>query len=66
MNINHHTCRHHEVMICKGRGPHQYQLKCVPCNKHIQWLSAKSALHLIRDMNIAQNKIRAKSKVSTK
>ena len=52
-----HSCRYHEVMICKGRGPHAYQLKCVPCNKHLQWLSTKTALQLMSDLVKIKNQL---------
>ena len=31
----------HQCRIQYGKGPHKYQLWCVPCNKHVQWLSYK-------------------------
>jgi hypothetical protein len=33
----------HEVKIhlTRGLGPHYAALRCVPCNKHIQWLSQR-------------------------
>ena len=66
MNHNWYKCRHHEVTIVKGKGPHSYELRCMPCNKHIQWLSTRTALHLCRDMNIAQAKIRSLVRASDK
>lgn len=37
--LNNHDL--HEVIIhsTRGSGPHYAALKCVDCNKHIQWLS---------------------------
>lgn len=35
-NHNNHTVRIHPT---RGHGPHHAALRCVDCNKHIQWLS---------------------------
>lgn len=38
------NCANHEVEIRPGSGPHNYQLWCKVCNKHIQWVSNKDAI----------------------
>jgi hypothetical protein len=32
-----HTVRIH---LCRGLGPHYAALRCIDCNKHIQWISS--------------------------
>ncbi len=32
-----------QVHLTRGRGPHYAALRCVKCNKHIQWLSESQA-----------------------
>ena len=50
MNTNWHSCKNHEVEIQRGRGPHTYELRCKVCDKHLQWLSTRSTLHLMSDL----------------
>ena len=42
----------HEVKIhlTRGLGPHYAALRCVKCNKHIQWLS-RQAVEIIQQAN---------------
>lgn len=44
--LNNHDL--HEVIIhsTRGSGPHYAALKCVDCNKHIQWLNHKDTKNL--------------------
>ena len=40
----------HKIRIhfTKGIGPHYAALRCVDCNRHIQWLSAQQTDNLIQ------------------
>lgn len=40
------SCANHTVELRKGTGPHAYQLWCLVCNKHVQWVSAVNALKI--------------------
>lgn len=42
----------HQVKICltRGLGPHYAALRCVECNKHIQWLSQQD-VKIIKQAN---------------
>lgn len=35
-----------KIHLTRGLGPHYAALRCVDCNKHIQWLSTKDAEYL--------------------
>jgi len=37
---NRHDKHQVRIHLCKGLGPHYAALRCVECNKHIQWLSS--------------------------
>ena len=39
-------CANHSVELRRGSGPHAYQLWCLVCNKHVQWISAVNALKI--------------------
>lgn len=51
----------HEVSVhlCKNNGPHYAALRCVKCNKHIQWLNYEEANQVIA---VTRKKIPRKSK----
>lgn len=34
-----HDSHHTRIHLTRGQGPHYAALRCVECNKHIQWLS---------------------------
>tara|TARA_R110000787_G_scaffold220304_1_gene329080 strand:+ start:525 stop:689 length:165 start_codon:yes stop_codon:yes gene_type:complete len=36
----------HQMEVRKGKGPHEYQLWCKACNKHVQWVNAKQAMKI--------------------
>jgi hypothetical protein len=38
-----HNTHPMRVHLTKGLGPHYAALRCVKCNKHIQWLSRQDA-----------------------
>ena len=39
-------CANHSVELRPGKGPHAYQLWCLVCNKHIQWVNNKQAIRI--------------------
>ena len=43
---NHPTSIH----LTRGHGPHYAALRCVRCNKHIQWLSRLDAEQLLSEV----------------
>jgi len=42
------NCANHTVEIRPGSGPHAYQLWCLVCNKHVQWISASDAVKVVK------------------
>lgn len=36
-----HNSHHVRIHLTRGQGPHYAALRCVDCNKHIQWLSSR-------------------------
>ena len=34
------------IHLTRGNGPHYAALRCVKCNKHIQWLSYMEAIQI--------------------
>lgn len=47
--LNKHDNHQVKIHLTKGLGPHYAALRCVECNKHIQWLSQQ-------DVKIIQGK----------
>lgn len=41
--LNKHDEHEVSVHLCKNNGPHYAALRCVKCNKHIQWLTYEEA-----------------------
>lgn len=41
------NCANHSVEIRKGSGPHAFQLWCLVCNKHIQWVNNTQAIKVV-------------------
>jgi hypothetical protein len=38
-HLNAHDSHQVRIHLTRGLGPHYAALRCVDCNKHIQWLS---------------------------
>jgi hypothetical protein len=38
-----HDSHEMKIHLTRGLGPHYAALRCVECNKHIQWLSKEDA-----------------------
>ena len=47
--LNKHDDHQVKIHLTRGLGPHYAALRCVKCNKHIQWLS-------YRDVQIIEGK----------
>jgi len=41
--LNYHDNHQVRVHLTRQQGPHYAALRCVSCNRHIQWLSQKQA-----------------------
>lgn len=41
-----HDTHKMRIHLCKGQGPHYAALRCVSCNKHVQWLSKQDSLKM--------------------
>ena len=46
-----HDTHEMRIHLTRGLGPHYAALRCVKCNKHIQWLSQKD-VGLLKNLNI--------------
>jgi hypothetical protein len=40
------NCANHPVELRRGKGPHAFQLWCLVCNKHIQWVNNRQAIKI--------------------
>ena len=47
-SLTKHNAHEVKIHLCRGNGPHYAALRCVPCNRHIQWLSL-SQTHLLME-----------------
>jgi hypothetical protein len=45
--VNKHDNHPTSVHLTQNRGPHYAALRCIKCNKHIQWLSRQDAEKLL-------------------
>ena len=44
--LTNHDSHQIRVHLTKGNGPHYAALRCVDCNKHIQWITQVQSLKL--------------------
>jgi hypothetical protein len=51
---NHHASHRVQVHLTRGNGPHYAALRCVECDRHIQWLSYTEAVQ-IQQLNETEN-----------
>jgi hypothetical protein len=45
--LSHHDSHQVKIHLTRGMGPHYAALRCIDCNKHIQWLNRQQA-HTIK------------------
>jgi hypothetical protein len=48
--LNKHDNHQVKIHLTRGLGPHYAALRCVDCNKHIQWLSQRD-VEIIQQAN---------------
>jgi len=48
---NHHDKHTVRIHLTQGKGPHYAALRCVDCNKHIQWLSVSES-KIVEDLGV--------------
>jgi hypothetical protein len=50
IRISKHDTHQVRVHLTRGLGTHYAALRCVDCNKHIQWLNHKEALIILQKL----------------